>query len=142
MLGLRLSLHTPCPVESICAQSCFQRLANRCDNIKTCIFYLHNVGSMFKQGYGVFHGSYRSLYHQLHFYVFLPTCQKFYGSHTGESIYRSYEQVILEFKIKKISAVVTDSASNMVKAFTLSGYSVDIDEEEDLKIIVICSQQQ
>ena len=62
----------------------------------------------------------------------LLTCQRFYGSHTGESIYRCYEQVVSEFEInKKIPAVVTESASNMVKAFTLPGYSVDVDEEED-----------
>lgn len=62
----------------------------------------------------------------------LLTCQRFCGSHMGESIYRCYEQVVSEFEInKKIPAVVTDSASNMVKAFTLPGYYVDVDEEED-----------
>lgn len=65
-------------------------------------------------------------------FTLMSVLLKFHGSHTGESIYHCYEQVVSEFEItKKIPAVVTDSASNMVKVFTLPGYSVDIDEDED-----------
>ena len=58
------------------------------------------------------------------------TCRRFYGAHTGVAIHQSYDEIVSEFAIvDKVIAIVTDSASNMVKAFRLTGY-VDTDNDE------------
>ena len=45
----------------------------------------------------------------------LLTCRRVYGSHTGECIYQQYDQIVTEYDIhNKITAVITDSAANMV----------------------------
>lgn len=49
-------------------------------------------------------------------------CRRFYGSHTGVAIRQSYDEIVSEFEIaNKVVAVVTDSASNMVKLFVCRG---------------------
>ena len=51
--------------------------------------------------------------------------------HTGESIYQHYDQIITEYDVhNKITAVITDSAANMVKAFSLPRYATEEDDED------------
>ena len=58
-------------------------------------------------------------------------CSHFKGRHTGESIYQEYENTMESFNISsKVNHVITDHASNMLKAFRLPGYE-EKDEEED-----------
>ena len=62
-------------------------------------------------------------------------CSRFCGSHTREAIYECYKEIIDEFQItSKILSTVTDSASNMIKAFSLHGYKSDsnTDDNEDV----------
>ena len=56
------------------------------------------------------------------------------GSHTGERIYEMYSEVMTVFGIEnKISAIVTDNASNMKKAFSVSLLAEpDLQEDDDL----------
>lgn len=65
----------------------------------------------------------------------LLTCSRFHGSYTEETIYQCYDEIVMEFEVaNKIIAVVTDSAANLVKVFSVLGY-VDIDKdrvEEDV----------
>ena len=59
-------------------------------------------------------------------------CKRFRGRHTADNIIRQYEACLTEFDItQKISAIVTDNASNMTAAFSLPGYTVERDEDED-----------
>ncbi|KAI0211964.1 hypothetical protein LSAT2_003149 [Lamellibrachia satsuma] len=57
------------------------------------------------------------------------------GSHTAENVHLMYEETVACFDLAgKVSAIVTDNGSNMVKAFTLPGMenmAVDVDETHD-----------
>ena len=67
----------------------------------------------------------------------LLACRRFHGSHTGEAILEFFEEIIDEFQISSsILSTITDSASNIVKAFSLPGYnsnysSANSDDDED-----------
>ena len=59
----------------------------------------------------------------------LLACEHITGSHTAERIYQKYESVLKNWNVqRRVIRVVTDSASNMVKAFNLLP---DIDDEEE-----------
>ncbi|KAJ8315996.1 hypothetical protein KUTeg_006010 [Tegillarca granosa] len=60
-------------------------------------------------------------------------CKRFCGKHTAENIRNEYEEIIASFDIaKKIVAIVSDNASNMVKAFSIPGYEdEDISQDQD-----------
>jgi hypothetical protein len=48
-------------------------------------------------------------------------CSRFKGRHVAERIYQQYEEAVSQFEIsEKVRHIVTDTASNMVKAFRLS----------------------
>lgn len=52
----------------------------------------------------------------------LLTCKRFTGRHTADNIVAQYEEVINNFCItQKVSNIITDNASNMMKAFTFPG---------------------
>lgn len=60
------------------------------------------------------------------------SCNRFIGRHTGERIYDEYETTMELFKItSKVKHVITDHASNMMKAFNLPGYERNEEMEED-----------
>ena len=60
------------------------------------------------------------------------SCNRFIGRHTGERIYDEYETTMELFKItSKVKHVITDHASNMMKAFNLPGYEHNEEMEED-----------
>ena len=53
-------------------------------------------------------------------------CKPMTGAHTAEHIAELYDSILLDYGLThKVSAVVSDNASNMVKAFRLPGYVVD-----------------
>lgn len=57
-------------------------------------------------------------------------CSHFRGSHTAEAINDEFQKVVTSFEItSKISFIVTDSAANMVKAFSLPGFTEVSNEE-------------
>ena len=68
-------------------------------------------------------------------------CRRIYGTHSGENIIRIYDGIVQSFGIKdKVSCVITDNASNMLKAFRLldlldatseQGLSDDDDDDDD-----------
>ncbi|XP_069103066.1 zinc finger BED domain-containing protein 4-like [Argopecten irradians] len=68
-------------------------------------------------------------------------CKRVRGKHSAENIRNEYEEAIACFGIGcKIAAVVSDNASNMVKAFSLPGFENmksddknddDVDEDDD-----------
>lgn len=48
------------------------------------------------------------------------SCQRFKGRHTAENICQVYDQVLHSYNIQsKVSFIIKDNASNMIKAFTL-----------------------
>ena len=50
-------------------------------------------------------------------------CSRFRGSHTAEAIAEQLENTTAFFGISnKISHIITDNASNMIKAFSLPGF--------------------
>ena len=52
----------------------------------------------------------------------LLCCKRFKGHHTAENIYQQYEDAVLQFDVAdKVRHIVTDTASNTIKAFTLPG---------------------
>ena len=61
------------------------------------------------------------------------TCTRITGSHTAENIKSTFDEIINNFNLEgKVFTIVTDSASNMIKAFvTLPGYEEETVEEED-----------
>ena len=73
-------------------------------------------------------------------------CKRFRGRHTADSIGQQFEETIQEYNIaSKISTIVTDNASNMVKAFSLpefqpiaahTGDSGDEDDDLDMTVTV------
>ena len=51
-------------------------------------------------------------------------CKRFKGRHTADSILSQYEEVLHNFGIAgKLNFIITDNASNMIKAFKLPGYN-------------------
>ncbi len=59
-------------------------------------------------------------------------CTGFFGSHTGEAVHASYDETVTEFEIaNQVKCVITDGASNMVKAFNLPGYDVNATTDDD-----------
>ena len=59
-------------------------------------------------------------------------CNRFRGEHNAENIAQNYEELISFYKLKgKVTHIVTDNASNMLKAFRLPGFSVLIADELD-----------
>lgn len=61
-------------------------------------------------------------------------CARFKGRHTADNIYQQYQETLSAFEISsRIASVVTDNASNMLKAFNfdIPGF-VDTQSTEDL----------
>ena len=59
-------------------------------------------------------------------------CKRFRGQHTAENIAQYYEEMISTFNIVgKVTTVVTDNASNVVKAFHLPGFANTADDDDD-----------
>ena len=60
-------------------------------------------------------------------------CNRVTGRHTSENILLWYQEIISEFDVgEKVKHIVTDSASNMRKAFiTLPGYEEDSTQGDD-----------
>jgi hypothetical protein len=58
-------------------------------------------------------------------------CKRFKGRHTAENIRQQYEETVSTFELaSKITNIVTDNASNMIKAFDLPGFE-DINTATD-----------
>ena len=54
---------------------------------------------------------------------------RFRGSHTGDAISEEYEKIMASFQISnKVSFIISDSASNMIKAFSLPGFEEEYDD--------------
>jgi hypothetical protein len=50
-------------------------------------------------------------------------CSRFRGSHTAENIAEEFQNTMDSFDISsKVSFIITDSAANMMKAFSLPGF--------------------
>ncbi|XP_067251732.1 uncharacterized protein [Chanodichthys erythropterus] len=61
----------------------------------------------------------------------LLSCEHLKGHHTAESISQKYEGVLQHWNLqRRVVRVVTDSASNMIKAFNLPGFEESAVEEE------------
>ena len=62
-------------------------------------------------------------------------CHRVRGSHTAENVHLMYEETVACFDLAgKVSAIVTDNGSNMVKAFTLPGMenmAVDVEDDDE-----------
>ena len=61
-------------------------------------------------------------------------CKRFKGKHNYENIRHEYEEAVATFEITdKISCVISDNASNMIKAFdfSLPGFECNADQCED-----------
>ena len=62
----------------------------------------------------------------------LLSCSRFHGRHTSDNISHHVEETLTCFEVAtKISHVITDNASNMTKAFSLTGYESDEGTDED-----------
>ncbi len=62
----------------------------------------------------------------------LLCCKHMKGRHTGDNIYMEYEAIVEEFGLQdKISKVVTDNASNMLKAFNITIFDDSKSDESD-----------
>ncbi|XP_048867865.1 E3 SUMO-protein ligase ZBED1-like isoform X7 [Brienomyrus brachyistius] len=60
------------------------------------------------------------------------SCQRFRGRHSADNICGVYEDILSTYDIKnKVSFIVTDSASNMIKAFNLFPPITVVDGEEE-----------
>ena len=58
-------------------------------------------------------------------------CNHFYGQHTADNITQQYHETVDHYNLaEKISNIVTDSASNMLKAFRLPGFQLEEDSSE------------
>ena len=61
-------------------------------------------------------------------------CKRFKGRHTSDNICRTFQETVAAFDISnKILTITTDNASNMVKAFSLPGFSSDTKPCETLE---------
>ena len=74
------------------------------------------------------------------------TCKRFRGRHTADNIVQEYDNTIQAYNIaSKVSSIVTDNASNMVKAFSLPEFETtaeDSDEEDDIDSSMIIPQEE
>ena len=64
-------------------------------------------------------------------------CQRVKGRHTGENIAQHYEDVISTYPLNNTRiTIVTDNASNMVKAFALPGFEIErvTDSDDDSEV--------
>ena len=62
----------------------------------------------------------------------MVACKRFHGLHTGERIHQVFEETLTTYGLLgKVSAVVTDNAANMVKAFTLPGLETIAESDRD-----------
>ncbi|XP_043218615.1 uncharacterized protein LOC122379974 isoform X2 [Amphibalanus amphitrite] len=58
--------------------------------------------------------------------------RRFYGAHTAENIISAFEEVTQEFGLRhRIAVVVTDSASNMIRAFRVGFPVADVEDEDE-----------
>ena len=63
-------------------------------------------------------------------------CKRFKGKHSAENIRHEYEETLATYDISnKICSIITDNASNMMKAFnfTLPGYEPEGKLEENVE---------
>ena len=63
-------------------------------------------------------------------------CTRFCGRHTVDYVLQQYEDTMAKYQIShKVSHIVTDSASNILKAFSfnLPGFDSSPDDEHDYK---------
>ena len=59
-------------------------------------------------------------------------CRRFRGSHTADNIYNMYQEICSIYNITgRVLRVVTDNASNMLKAFSLPGMEQSDSDESD-----------
>ena len=59
-------------------------------------------------------------------------CSRFHGSHTGDAISEQFEKIVASFEISnKVLFMITDSASNMMKAFSLPGFEEEDDDDSE-----------
>ncbi len=65
----------------------------------------------------------------------LLSCQRFHGKHTAENITQYFDGTTTQYNLgDKISNIITDSASNMLKPFRLPGFessTTDVDSNAD-----------
>ena len=67
----------------------------------------------------------------------MQACKRFRGSHTPDNIYSTYQEMATEYNLSgRMSWIVTDNASNMLKSFALPGMedATDLDDEESSDI--------
>jgi len=59
-------------------------------------------------------------------------CQRFRGQHSADNISNAYDEVTASYDLTgKVSNVITDNASNMLKAFRLPGFNTEPDSDEE-----------
>ncbi|KAK2152194.1 hypothetical protein LSH36_337g00018 [Paralvinella palmiformis] len=59
-------------------------------------------------------------------------CQRFRGQHTAENISNAYDEVTASYDLTgKVSNVITNNESNMLKAFRLPGFSTEPDSDDE-----------
>ncbi|XP_048867862.1 E3 SUMO-protein ligase ZBED1-like isoform X4 [Brienomyrus brachyistius] len=62
------------------------------------------------------------------------SCRRFKGRHSADNICGVYEDILSTYGIKnKVSFIVTDNASNILKAFTLFPPMAVVDDEEEME---------
>ncbi len=66
-------------------------------------------------------------------YSAMLACSRLRGRHTGYAIAEEFENILSSLQIAdKVLLTVTDSASNMIKAFSLPGFQdEDVDGDDD-----------
>ena len=83
---------------------------------------------------------------KLAFESVLLSCSHLWGQHTGVNILAEFEEAVEKFNIlQRLFRVVTDNASNMLKAFpesvSLPGFDID-DDDVDADDTVGCSDEE
>ena len=66
-------------------------------------------------------------------------CTHFHGRHTTDNIHEEYQSIIEQYELKgKVSATITDNASNMIKCFSLPGMEMfsTIEDQDDYDVPV------
>lgn len=60
--------------------------------------------------------------HDWRLHSLMLACRRFKGRHTAENIFAHFDEVVNYFNIShKVSYVISDNASNMIKAFSIAG---------------------
>ena len=76
-------------------------------------------------------------------------CRRFMGSHTGDQIATLFEEIVEFFDLTgKVFNVVTDNASNMMRAFHLltsidesdTEHDTDFDKEDEIRTVELGEQ--